>query len=42
LVIIENHQGAYTTEEHEAAKKEFFEAVGMGGNGSVLRRWKWW
>ena len=35
LVIIENHQGAYAAEEREAAKKEFFEAVGMGENGSA-------
>ncbi|KAJ6322844.1 hypothetical protein OIU77_012646 [Salix suchowensis] len=35
LVIIESDQGAYTAEEREAAKKEFFEAAGMGENGSA-------
>jgi splicing factor 3B subunit 3 len=35
LVIIESDQGAYTAEEREAAKKECFEASGMGENGSA-------
>jgi splicing factor 3B subunit 3 len=35
LVIIESDQGAYTAEEREAAKKECFEAAGMGENGSA-------
>ncbi|CAN1257725.1 Spliceosome-associated protein 130 B [Linum perenne] len=32
LVIVESDQGAYTAEEREAAKKECFEAAGMGEN----------
>ncbi|KAF2295949.1 hypothetical protein GH714_035293 [Hevea brasiliensis] len=35
LVIIESDQGAYTAEEREAAKRECFEAAGMGENGSA-------
>ncbi|KAK1571910.1 hypothetical protein Q3G72_024778 [Acer saccharum] len=34
LVIIESDQGALTAEEREAAKKECFEAAGMGENGN--------
>ncbi|KAB2596056.1 splicing factor 3B subunit 3-like [Pyrus ussuriensis x Pyrus communis] len=34
LVIIESDQGAFTAEEREAAKKECFEAVGLGENGN--------
>ena len=34
LVVIESDQGAFATEEHEAAKKECFEAAGMGENGN--------
>ncbi|KAL0368761.1 UNVERIFIED_CONTAM: Spliceosome-associated protein A [Sesamum calycinum] len=35
LVIIESDQGAFTAEEREAAKKESFEAAGMGENGNT-------
>ncbi|XP_065872251.1 spliceosome-associated protein 130 A [Euphorbia lathyris] len=35
LVIVESDQGAYTAEEREAAKKECFEAAGMGENGNA-------
>ncbi|CAN1257722.1 Spliceosome-associated protein 130 B [Linum perenne] len=35
LVIVESDQGAYTAEEREAAKKECFEAAGMGENGTA-------
>ncbi|CAN6565670.1 unnamed protein product [Malus baccata var. baccata] len=34
LVIIESDQGAFTAEEREAAKKECFEAAGLGENGN--------
>ncbi|KAL6323009.1 hypothetical protein AAG906_023626 [Vitis piasezkii] len=34
LVVIEIDQGAFATEEREAAKKECFEAAGMGENGN--------
>lgn len=34
LVIIESDQGAFTAEEREAAKKECFEAAGIGENGN--------
>ncbi|KAI6698210.1 hypothetical protein NL676_018329 [Syzygium grande] len=34
LIIIESDPGAFTAEEHEAGKKEFFEAAGMGENGN--------
>lgn len=34
MVIIESDQGALTAEEREAAKKECFEAAGMGENGN--------
>ncbi|KAG4151376.1 hypothetical protein ERO13_D04G061100v2 [Gossypium hirsutum] len=34
LVIIESDQGSYTAEEREAARKECFEAAGMGENGN--------
>ncbi|GAV77061.1 CPSF_A domain-containing protein/MMS1_N domain-containing protein [Cephalotus follicularis] len=34
LVIIESDQGAFHAEEREAAKKECFEAAGMGENGN--------
>lgn len=35
LVMIESDQGAFTAEEREAAKKESFEAAGMGENGNA-------
>ncbi|KAL0313865.1 UNVERIFIED_CONTAM: Spliceosome-associated protein A [Sesamum angustifolium] len=35
LVIIESDQGAFTAEEREAAKKESFEAAGVGENGNT-------
>ncbi|KAK6116797.1 hypothetical protein DH2020_049427 [Rehmannia glutinosa] len=35
LVTIESDQGAFTAEEREAAKKESFEAAGMGENGNT-------
>lgn len=35
LVMIESDQGAFTAEEREAAKKESFEATGMGENGNT-------
>ncbi|KAJ7975878.1 splicing factor 3B subunit 3-like [Quillaja saponaria] len=35
LVIIESDQGAFTAEEREAARKECFEAAGMGENGNL-------
>lgn len=35
LYVIESDQGAFTAEEREAARKEFFEAAGMGENGNV-------
>lgn len=35
LVMIESDQGAFTAEEREAAKKESFEASGMGENGNT-------
>ncbi|XP_006293329.2 spliceosome-associated protein 130 A [Capsella rubella] len=35
LVIIESDQGAFTAEEREAARKECFEAGGMGENGNA-------
>ncbi|RVW49412.1 Spliceosome-associated protein 130 B [Vitis vinifera] len=34
LVVIESDQGAFAAEEREAAKKECFEAAGMGENGN--------
>ncbi|XP_062092733.1 spliceosome-associated protein 130 A [Humulus lupulus] len=34
LVIIESDQGAFSAEEREAAKKECFEAAGVGENGN--------
>ncbi|XWS07837.1 hypothetical protein CRYUN_Cryun41cG0027100 [Craigia yunnanensis] len=34
LVIIDSDQGSYTAEEREAARKECFEAAGMGENGN--------
>lgn len=34
LVIIESDQGAFTAEEREAARKECFEAAGVGENGN--------
>lgn len=35
LLMIESDQGAFTAEEREAAKKESFEAAGMGENGNA-------
>ncbi|KAK3409052.1 spliceosome-associated protein 130 A [Eucalyptus grandis] len=34
LIIIESDQGAFTAEEREAGKKEFFEGADMGENGN--------
>lgn len=34
LVMIESDQGAFTAEEREAARKECFEAAGVGENGN--------
>ncbi|KAM7270665.1 hypothetical protein ACFE04_029879 [Oxalis oulophora] len=35
MVIIESDQGAFNAEDREAAKKECFEAAGMGENGNA-------